>query len=277
MAFYHVTLQNAIGLLSKPERHARNFSNFSLAGALTNFVGPLIAGFSIDHFGYAIACLWIVGLSLIAVALLLIAGRRLPPGNPGATASAGTMKSLVDPDVLRMIAATCLVQLGTDIFQFYIPIYGHSIGLSATAIGYVLASFAAASFFVRFFLPRLVKEVRGEKLLAWSFYAGAAGFLLVPLFTNVFVLTAVAFVFGLGMGLGTPLTVILMFGRATQGRSGQILGLRLAASNSVRVFGPIVFGALGTAFGLMPVFVINAMFMASGGVISHLQRKRDEV
>jgi len=35
-----------------PEQRARNFSNFSLIGAVTSFVGPLIAGLSIDHLGY---------------------------------------------------------------------------------------------------------------------------------------------------------------------------------------------------------------------------------
>src|SRR4051794_32925775 len=57
IAFYHVTLQNLVGVLSPPEQRARNFSNFSLVGALTNFVGPLIAGISIDHLGHAHAAL----------------------------------------------------------------------------------------------------------------------------------------------------------------------------------------------------------------------------
>ena len=45
LAFFHVTLQNLIGTLSKPELRARNFANFSLAGASTSFVGQLLAGF----------------------------------------------------------------------------------------------------------------------------------------------------------------------------------------------------------------------------------------
>ena len=56
LAFFHVTLQNTIGLLSKPADRPRNFSNFSLIGAVTNFVGPLVAGVSIDHAGHALAC-----------------------------------------------------------------------------------------------------------------------------------------------------------------------------------------------------------------------------
>jgi predicted MFS family arabinose efflux permease len=84
----------------------------------------------------------------------------------------------------------------------------------------------------------------------------------------------IAFFFGLGMGLGVPLTVILMYSRSTEGRSGQTLGLRLTTNNFVRVTGPIVFGVAGTALGLAPVFWINAALMACGGLLSLSQTTR---
>jgi hypothetical protein len=59
-----------------------------------------------------------------------------------------------------------------------------------------------------------------------------------------------------------------MFARSAEGRSGQTLGLRLTANNLVRVTGPIVFGAIGTALGLPAVFWIVAAVMASGGLLS---------
>lgn len=267
LAFFHVTLQNLIGTLSKADERARNFSNFSLVGAVTNFVGPLVAGFSIDHFGHANACLSAVALSLTALILVLARGRIFPGARKDRPA-AKSGSTLLDRDVILMLATSSLVQLGTDVFQFYVPIYGHAIGLSATAIGSVLASFAAAAFVVRIFLARLVKTMPADKLLAYSFCAGAIGFGLMPLFENSLALMAVSFIFGLGMGLGTPLTVILMFSRSAEGRSGQTLGVRLTANNSVRVFGPMVFGAVGSAFGIWPVFVINALLMGSGAVMS---------
>jgi MFS family permease len=180
----------------------------------------------------------------------------------------GTLKSLANRDVLRMLATSSLVQLGTDLFQFYLPIYGHAKGLSASAIGAVLAAFAAASFIVRLYLARLVKTVAPEKLLAWSFYAGAVGFALVPFTHSAIMLGVVSFIFGFGMGIGTPLTVMLMFSHSTEGRSGQTLGLRLTANNFVRSVGPVVFGAIGSAIGLPPVFWIGALMMASGGLMS---------
>ncbi|MBZ5704927.1 MAG: MFS transporter [Acidobacteriia bacterium] len=274
LAFFHVTLQNLMGILSRPDEHARNFSNFSLVGATTNFVGPLVAGFSIDYAGHAVACLYLAALSLIAIVLLLVWGHLLPGGNRAAVGGTGTLKSLADREVLRMLATSGLVQLGTDLFQFYLPIYGYAKGLSASAIGAALAAFAGASFVVRLFLARLVKHVSPEKLLAWSFYAGAIGFLLVPFCRNALMLGAVAFIFGLGMGIGTPLTVILMFSHSTEGRSGQTLGLRLTANNFVRVVGPMLFGAVGSALGLPPVFWINALMMGSGGLMSHSRAKR---
>ena len=274
LAFFHVTLQNLVGTLSKPEERPRNFSNFSLTGSVTNFVGPLVAGLSIDHIGHALSCLVIAVPSVAAVALLLAWGRVLPPGNPHAPrAAGGGLKTLADREVRRMLLVSGLVQLGTDLFQFYLPIYGHSVGLSASAIGGVLATLAVASFVVRLFLARLVRQVAEEKLLAWVFFMGAIGFALVPFFSHPLALAAIAFFFGLGMGIGIPLTVMLMFSRSAEGRSGQTLGLRLTANNFVRVTGPIVFGAVGTAIGLPPVFWINAAMMVMGGILSFARVK----
>ena len=39
-------------------------------------------------------------------------------------------ETLADPAVMRILAIGALVQLGTDLFQFYIPVYGVGIGLS---------------------------------------------------------------------------------------------------------------------------------------------------
>jgi len=268
LSFFHVTLQNLIGILSQPEERARNFSNFSLAGAMTSFTGPLLAGFSIDNLGHAPACLVIASQSVIVIVLLMVWGRLLPPGKPQATRDAGAPRALGNREIWRMLVTSGMVQLGYDLFQFYLPIYGHSIGLSASAIGAVLATLAAAAFIVRLFLARLLKRMPGEALLAWVFGMGAIGFALVPLSGNAVMLGLIAFIFGLGMGIGIPLTVILMFSHSAEGRSGQTLGLRLTANNFVRVTGPIVFGAVGSAFGLPAVFWIVAAILASGGLLS---------
>ena len=269
-AFFHVTLQNNIGSLSKPENRARNFTNFSLIGALTNFVGPLIAGFSIDHWGYAAACLIAASFSVIALVLVCVWGGVFPPGKPAAAHAAAPQGALLDRGVWHMLILSALIQLGYDLFQFYVPVYGHAIGLSASAIGAVLATVAVAAIIVRVYLPRLIKRVPGETLLGWVFWSGVAGFALVPFAGSALTLGVISFIFGLGMGIGIPLTVILMYASSPEGRSAQTLGLRLTGNNLVRVAGPVVFGAVGTALGLSAVFWIIAAIMAAGGVMSRM-------
>lgn len=272
LSFFHVTLQNLIGNLSAPENRARNFANFSMIGAATSFAGPLIAGFSIDHFGYGWACLVTAALSLVVIVLLLTHGKHLPPAR-GRIKGTATPRTWLDRSVVLMLITGGLVQLGYDLFQFYVPIHGHAIGLTASAIGTVLATLAIAAFIVRNFLARLAEKYPGEKLLLWVFLIGAAGFALVPFTTNAWVLGAVAFLFGLGMGIGIPLTVIMMFANSTEGRSGQTLGLRLTVNNTVRMSGPMAFGALGAVVGVTGVFWILAGVMVVGAGLAGWQKK----
>ena len=270
--FYNVLLQNLIGVLSKPHERTRNFSNSSMVGATTLLTGPLVAGFATDHAGPAAACLYSVALSAVAGILLLVWGKSLPGGSGRAATSGSAGATLKDPAIVKILITSSLVQVGQDLYQFYMPIYGHSIGLSASAIGTVLAGFASAYFVIRFVMPHLIARLGEEKLLAWAFYLAAAGFLLVPMFQNTVALAVVSFMFGLGMGCGQPITTMLLFNRSAEGRSGETFGLRQTTNNVMRVTMPTVFGFIASAFGLFPVFCISAILMAAGGTITRPPR-----
>ncbi len=273
LAFFHVTLQNLVGNLSKPENRARNFANFSLAGAMTSFFGPLLAGYSIDAVGHAWACLVTAAVSVVVIVLLLAWGGHLPKASLKPRQAEGSPRALIDANVVRMLITSGFIQLGYDMFQFLVPLYGHDIGLSASAIGAVLATLAVAAFIVRLFLARLIERYTGEKLLVGVFWLGAAGFALAPFAADGLALGVVAFLFGLGMGIGIPLTVILTYASSAQGRSGQTLGIRLTANNFVRMGGPMAFGAIGAALGLSAVFWIVAAILVGGGVLAGVDGK----
>lgn len=268
-------LQNLVGLLSSADRRAQNFSNFSMTGAAATFLAPLIAGFSIDGWGNQIACLVVAGMTLVVGAMLWRWGASLPGGNSHTGPSTSILKSLRDPGVMPLLVTSSFAQLGTDLFQFYIPIYGYGLGYSASAIGGVLAAFAFASFITRFVLARLLARFGGGRLLAWSFYVGGFGFVLMPFFESALALGVVAFIFGLGTGCSQPLITTLMFGRSTHGRTGAALGLRLTANNVARLAGPFVFGGIGSAFGIMAVFFTSAAMMGAGGLLSRASAGED--
>ncbi len=273
LAFYHVNLQTLVGRLSGVDERVRNFSNFSMIGACTNFVGPLLAGIATDHAGHAVACAVVSVLPALALLLMLGRGRDLPKGQRSSAPKLRVMETLSDREMRGMFITSGLLQLGTDLFQFYMPVYGHGAGMSASAIGSVLAAFATASFCVRFAMTRLVRRFGEKRLLTASFFVGAVGFALIPLFKSVALLACVAFLFGLGMGVGQPLTTMLMFSRCAEGRTGETMGLRLTLNNALRVAGPAVFGAIASVTGLTAVFIINGLMMAGGGWISRPRGK----
>jgi MFS family permease len=263
-----VSLQNLVGLLSPPRDHSRNFSNFSLMASAANFLGPLIAGFSIDLSGYGVACLYLVLLALAPIVMLAIWGNLLPGGSHNASPAGSVRDMLAGSGLWRVMATSSLVVTGVVLFQFYIPIYGHSIGLSASVIGVVLAIFPGAAFVVRMFLPRMISLFGEDKLLAYAFFMGAAGLLLVPFFQSAVTLGLISFAFGIGMGCGQPITIMMTFSGSEKGRSGEALGLRITANHLARMIAPVVFGMIGSAFGVFPVFFANALMLASGGVLA---------
>ncbi len=275
-ACFTVTLQNLVGKASSPETRAKNFSTFSMVASFTSFIGPMIAGFSIDHIGLAGACLIVVVMSLLPVALLIAKGRMLHGGSERTGPGESILGILSDRKVRRVLIISSLVQFGLDLFQFYLPIYSHSLGLSASAIGLILATFSAAAFVVRTVLPTLVSRFSEETVLAYAFFSGALCFVLLPLFTSTVMLMLIAFVFGLGLGCGPPITMMLTYAQSSSGRSGEALGLRMTVNHLSRVIGPMMFGAIATGFGLFPVFWINALMLASGCAVASTGRERKQ-
>ena len=260
--------QNLVGVLSAPAERTRNFSNYSLTGSLAIFLGPLLAGFAIDHVGHARACLAVSVLFMLALGLMLLRGGALPPSKRQPRSSGSLLRTLMDPRLRRMLVVSSLAQLANDLFQAFLPIYAHGIGLSASVIGSLLAALALGSFAVRVAMLKLIKRFGEHRYLAISFYLGALVFILVPLAQAPTVLAALAFVFGLSLGSTQTLTLMLMFSSAEEGRAGETVGLRLMVNNIARIAGPAVFGAIGALAGLMAVFWINGMLMAAAGRLS---------
>lgn len=274
--FYNVCAQNLVGLLSDAESRPRNFSNYGLVMAGGSFFGPLLAGFSIDYFGHAQSYLHLAAVPFVAAMLILYSSVIRNVRTEGASAeehatySASLLKNV---PLRRTLITSAIVLTGTDLFQFYMPIYGHAAGLSASAIGMVLGAFAVAAFVVRLVMPTLVKRFSADTVLLGALYIGCFAYLLFPMFDTAVLLACVAFVLGLGMGCSQPVSLMLIYDRAPAARSGEALGLRLTINNCMHIIVPTVFGTLGTAFGVAPVFYANAAILAAGGVITTRARK----
>jgi predicted MFS family arabinose efflux permease len=163
-----------------------------------------------------------------------------------------------------------LVVTGWDLYTFYLPVYGHQLGLSAATIGMVLGIFGAAAFCVRYFLAPLVARLTETVLLGWAMAIAAVLFVIFPLFENVYALCVLSIGLGVTLGLGQPLSMMITYSRSPAARAGEANGVRLMVNHFTHFLVPIASGALGTAFGVGPVFWINAVCL---GLAAKVLRK----
>ncbi len=68
--FYNVSIQNLTGAHGRPEQRARNFSILTIGYSVSTFIGPMVAGFSIDYAGHGRAFLVFALLTLLPIAAL---------------------------------------------------------------------------------------------------------------------------------------------------------------------------------------------------------------
>jgi len=86
-------------------------------------------------------------------------------------------------------------------------------------------------------------------------------------------LSVVAFVLGLGMGCAQPVTLMLIFSRAPEGRSGEALGMRVTINQITHIAVPVLYGTIGSAFGVPSVFVVNALILTGGGLLNRARTR----
>lgn len=81
---------------------------------------------------------------------------------------------------------------------------------------------------------------------------------------------------GLGIDCGAPLSMVIVYNRAPQGRSGEALGLRHTVNKTTEAAIPLMFGSIATAFSMVPVFAMVAALLAVGGLLMTRDRHSQE-
>jgi predicted MFS family arabinose efflux permease len=199
---------------------------------------------------------------------------RLPRPARGATPDPGrSVADLLRHRELRPIfIASGLLATAWDMFTFAMPIYGSRIGLSASSIGLVLGAFSVATFVIRVFLPAISRRLTAWPLLTVSLATSGTTYLLFPLLERAGLLMGLAFLLGLGLGMSQPMVMSLLHDVAPQGRAGEAVGVRMTLVNMSQAGMPLLFGALGAALGIAPVFWATAVLLCAGGLYARRQR-----
>jgi MFS family permease len=270
---FQLSMQNATGAFGPPAERAKNFSLLALGYSISLFCGPLVAGFLIDQASFRTAFAVLALLPLIPIVVLW---RNLLwlPGPHAAHVQAtkgGLIELLGDARLRRVFIVNGLLSMAWDLHSFFVPIYGAKIGLSASRIGIILASFAAATFTVRLVMPRIARRFSEFEVLTTALFVAGAAYALFPFVEQVGTLMLLSFVLGLALGSGQPMVMSLLYSMAPVGRMGEAAGVRMTIVNASTFVMPLLFGGVGSTLGLSPVFWTVGAALGGAG---WLARKR---
>ena len=261
-----IAIQRTAGRLADGDRVAltRIFSWLGLAPALSNVVGPVLAGTLIDLTGFRGA---FVALALLPLATLWWSRQvpvEMPSANTNTRGKRAAWELFALPGMPRLLLVNFLMSSSWDLHSFVVPVLGHERGFSASAIGLILGVFAAAVAGVRFVIPFLSHRLREHQVLVGAMLLTTLVFSLYPWVHAPWLMAICAAVLGLALGAVNPMIMTTLHHLTPSDRHGEAIALRSMTINSSSALMPLLFGAAGAAIGASTLFWVMGAAVGAG-------------
>lgn len=262
-----VSYQKTLG--NFPGSRDKNIMWLTLTVAFAEFLGPLIGGFSFEYLGFG----WSYGIAGLSILAAMIIGLNLNESTWKSRASSkqGATRSFIDSlgllkqtNLRKAIIIGALALYSKDLFVAYFPVYGSSIGLSASQIGMVLSTAAAVAVIIRFSQYILVKTFGQVKVIFTMLILSGLSFAMIPLFSGISALFILAGLMGMGLGLCQPISVVFALNFSSTERHGEVLGMRLTFNRGLQFVAPLLFGAVGGIYSVFIIFIANGFLLIGG-------------
>jgi len=268
-----IALQRHVGRLAQnPADLKAAFSWLSIGPAISNFLGPVLAGLLIDFAGpepaHVTGFRWAFGLMAVLPWATWFWVRKVPEWHAAQPAeSAGprrAMDLLAQPMMRRLLGVNWLLSSCWDVHTFVVPVLGHERGFSASVVGTILGAFAIAAAFIRVCLPWISRHVQEHQIITGAMVCTALLFGLYPFMPTPWSMGLCSVLLGLVLGTVQPMIMSTLHQITPAHRQGEALGLRLMSINASSVLMPMVFGAAGAVAGVAPVFWVVGLAVGWG-------------
>lgn len=254
----HIVATRAVASFGPQRYRTRHLGYLAIGYSFFQFVGPLIAGVSYDHFGSRAAFAALGILPALALGLLWSGHRHLyvdaqaeEARKPNEAASTGLAKL---PRLRKWVTVYGLFSGSHTLFPFTLSLYIVEIGLSASQGSLLLGSMAVGAMVARLGAPYLDAIAPSGPLLAAALVVAALGYAVMPLAQNWMLLLMLSAGLGLSLGVGVPIATSLIYDAAPSGRINEAMGLTMSVTNFLQLALPLLLGVVAAKFGVTPMF-----------------------
>jgi MFS family permease len=290
MMFAQVSLQALVANAGDPADRDRRFATQSMFASLGQLTGPAVAGVLITlgtatdasapslestSTFFLVASAAATAAAVLALSLWKWPAQRVEriptivTGHEGR--GAGIRRVLQTRTLPQAIVASMSIPAAVDLLAAYLPLLGAASGLPPATVGLLLSTRALASLGSRAAFGVLVSRVNRRTLMIGSLVVPALATAALPLAagTDLALVFAIVFVMGIGLGIGSPLTLVWVASKAPSDLRATALGLRLSGNRLAQVAVPGVAAVVAvSAVGVAAPFVVVALLLLTAAALT---------
>jgi predicted MFS family arabinose efflux permease len=251
-------------VVSDPAQLRKAFSWLAIGLALSNVLGPVLAGVMIDGAGFRAG--FLVNAALPVLGWLSVRGAPNRVAMPPAANNrkGGAWDLCREPGLRRLLIVTCLLSSCWDVHAFLVPVLGHERGYPASVIGSILGAFGIAAAAVRFLTPLVAAHLREWAILVGAMAATAVLFGLYPLMHAPLAMGVCSMLLGFTLGSVQPMVMSLLHQLSPEHRYGEAVAMRVIVINTASVGIPMLSGVAGSLIGAAGVFWAAGLMVGAG-------------
>jgi MFS family permease len=272
-----VAAQSFVAGLGAGRVRERNFSWYSTFISIGQLLGPLIAGVTVDLFGYEEAFALSGVIATLSVVLVARLGRPDRPVSqePHRFPSPAQMRRLLrNPGVQLALLVSATLMIPMMGYQSFLPAYLDLLAYPASVIGGVISLRALVTIAVRPFMPRIISISGGRyRTLLVTTSMTVLALAGIAFGSSPVALVLVALLLGVGVAVAQPLTMVAVVDRVADAERGIAFGLRLTANRLLQVTGPLALGLVAQLVGYRAMFPIAAAFSLTTVVLLIARRR----
>jgi predicted MFS family arabinose efflux permease len=271
--------QDYVGRISTRKNRNQYVSWFSLGVAIGTLVGPLLSGIISNYYNYSSTFFSLAFIGFLSCILI----HFIPNVKPMLMAemnadSNDNHPSFIDllriPSLRLALLLSALILFAKDLYFTFFPLLGLYFGYSNLTIGILLSLNGIASVIIRFFLNPLTNRYGTITVFIASMIVTCTSYIAMPFFPQVLIAGVIAFILGVGLGIGQPLSISLTIDSALSGRVAEALGIRLTVNRLTQVISPILLGAFANFIGLINMFIVSSAIIAAGTGIANKSKRK---
>jgi len=227
--------------------------------------GPITGGFLTSQFGfdaafYGCAAISFIGLVLAFSRLRAIAHQpAVTPVEPKSS-----WRWLGQPLAIAVLLAPLLVAVGSGTIGSYIPLYGMGFGMTETDAGAIITAVYASSAALRAPAGRLSDRVDRKLMLTAGVGLSAIAVSLFAFFHGLPQFITIGIVFGIGMGIAMPASLVMAADFSSAGGRGVAMAIPTCFFQVGLALGPTIMGSVAQTSGYKTMFLACAASLVLG-------------